>query len=73
MQSIYNDSKANIPKVLSKNGLYRIQIKSMQNDRGANRSVTVSKDLLVHYEDIEDFAVGGIKEGEPAIICTGKG
>jgi hypothetical protein len=54
MQSKYNDSKANISKALSKHGLYPIQITSAQNDGGANRSVTASKDLLVHYKDIED-------------------
>jgi hypothetical protein len=73
LQKQYDTSKANICKAITKNGLYQIQIQSAQNDGGANRSVMASKDLLVHYEDIEDYAIGGVKEGEPAIICTGKG
>jgi hypothetical protein len=35
--------------------------------------VTSSKDLLLHYETIPDYAINGVKEGEPAIICIGKG
>jgi hypothetical protein len=73
LQKQKDHSKANICKAITKNGLYRIQIQSAQNDGGANRLVTASKDLLIHYEDIEDYAIGGVKEGEPAIICTGKG
>jgi hypothetical protein len=57
----------------NKGGLYRVQILSAQHDGGANRSVTSSKDLLLHFEDIPDYAINGVKEGEPAIVCTGRG
>jgi deoxyuridine 5'-triphosphate nucleotidohydrolase len=62
-----------ITKAISENGIYRVQILSAQHDSGANRSVTSSKNILLHYEDIEDYAINGVKDGEPAIICTGKG
>ena len=44
-----------------------------QNDGGANRSVTSDKHLLIQYKDIKPYAIGGVKEGEVAIYCTGIG
>ena len=64
---------AKISNAIARNGIYRIQIVSAQHDGGANRSVTSSKDILVHYEPIDDYAINGVKDGEPAIVCIGKG
>jgi hypothetical protein len=62
-----------IQQAISRNGIYRVQIQSAQHDGGANRSVTANKDILLHFETIEDYAINGVKDGEPAIVCTGKG
>jgi hypothetical protein len=73
LQSIKNQHDNRICQAISSNGIYRVQIQSAQHDGGANRSVTSSKDLLLHYEPIEDYAINGVKDGEPAITCIGKG
>jgi dUTP pyrophosphatase len=65
--------EAKITSAISNNGLYRVRILSAQHDSGANRSVTSCKNLLLHYKDIDDYAINGVKEGEPAIVCTGTG
>jgi hypothetical protein len=62
-----------ITTAISNGGIYRVRIQSAQNDGKANRSVTSQKDLLLHYQDIPDFAISGVKDGEPAIYCTGQG
>lgn len=62
-----------IAKAISKGGIYRVQITSAQNDGGANRLVTSKKDLLLHFQDIPDYAISGVKDGELAIYCTGQG
>lgn len=62
-----------IQQAISNNGIYRVQIQSAQHNGGANRSVTSNKQILLHYEKIKDYAINGVKEGEPAIICIGKG
>jgi deoxyuridine 5'-triphosphate nucleotidohydrolase len=62
-----------ISQAIDKNGIYRVHIQHAQNDGGANRSVTSCKDLLVHYETIADYGINGVKEGEAAIVCTGRG
>ena len=62
-----------ISRAVGNKGIYRVQIKSAQNDGGANRLVTSSKSLLVHYEDIPGYGISDVKEGEAAIVCTGKG
>ena len=62
-----------ISTAIENNDIYRVQILSAQNDGGANRSVTSTKSLLLHYEHIDDYAMNGVKEGKPAIICTGRG
>ena len=45
----------------------------MQNDGGANRSVTNCKHVLIHYKSIEPYPINGINNNEPAIHCTGFG
>jgi hypothetical protein len=62
-----------ILNAMHKNGIYHVQILSEQHDSVANQSVTSYKDILLHYEDIEDYVINGVKDGEPEIICTGKG
>ena len=63
--------------VQKNNGLYRIHINtsnSMQNDGGANRSVTNNKNMLIGYQSIDPYPIGGVnEENGPAILCTGKG
>ncbi len=62
-------------------GIYKVQLQlptnttttSVQNDGGANRSVTNQKHLLHNYKDIKPYPIGGVKDGEPAIYCTGRG
>jgi hypothetical protein len=63
----------NIAQAIDRNGIYRVNIHNAQNDGGANRSVTSSKSLLVHFEEISDYGINGVKEGEAAIVCTGRG
>jgi hypothetical protein len=73
LQSQRQEYESKIANAIPKNGLYRVQILSAQHDSGANRSVTACKDILLYYTDIEDYAINGVKDGEPAIVCTGKG
>jgi hypothetical protein len=53
-------------------GLYQHCLR-MQNDGGANRSITDQKHLLLSYEAITPYPINGVKDGEPALHCTGKG
>jgi hypothetical protein len=62
-----------ISQAIKNDGIYRVRIQHAQNDGRANRSVTSSKSLLVHYQDIADYGINGVKEGETAITCTGQG
>ena len=45
----------------------------MQNDGGANHSVTNCKNILIHYKSIDPYPISGINCNEPAIHCTGFG
>jgi deoxyuridine 5'-triphosphate nucleotidohydrolase len=67
------DHEACISKAITRNGIYRIQISQAQNDGGANRSVTNNRDLLIKYENIPKYPINGVKDGEVAIYCTGRG
>jgi predicted restriction endonuclease len=62
-----------VSQVIQNNDWYRVCIQHTQNDGGTNRSVTSVKSLLVHYEDIADYGINGVKEGKTAITCTGRG
>jgi transposase InsO family protein len=53
-------------------GIYKHCLR-MQNDGGANRSITNQKHLLIWYENIKPYPINGVKDGEPALHCTGKG
>ena len=69
----YQSKQAKINEIMKKgNGIYRGSLK-MQDDGGANRSVTNQKELLIHYKDIKPYGIGGVKKGEAAIYCTGEG
>ena len=46
---------------------------TIQNDTEANKNVTSDKSLLYNYEDIAPNPIGGVKEDDVAIVCTGKG
>ena len=61
-----------LAKIPSATGIYRNVIK-MQNDGGANRSVTNQRQNLIHFESIPPYPICGVKDGEPALHCTGKG
>ena len=55
-------------------GLYQFQLSNeMQNDGGANRSVTSSKNILLHYKSIDPYPINGINSNTPAIHCIGFG
>ena len=58
---------------IKRNGIYKATLATAQNDGGANRSVTSSKDLLVHYKTIDPYPINGVQKGDPAIYCTGTG
>ena len=45
----------------------------MQNDSGANRSVTNCRNILIHYKSNDPYPINGINCNEPAIHCTGFG
>jgi dUTP pyrophosphatase len=62
-----------IASSIGRNGIYKATLATAQNDGGANRSVTSSKDLLVHYRDIDPYPINGVQKGDPAIYCTGTG
>ena len=58
----------------SSNGIYEMQLQPyLQNDGGANRSVTNCKHILYEYKDIQPYPIGGINNSDPAIYCTGHG
>ena len=75
----YRDSKLRdryenkINSAIKKNGIHRVKLATAQNDSGANRSVTNQRNLLVHFKSIKPYAINGVKEGSPAIYCTGIG
>ena len=55
-------------------GLYSLEINTnIQNDSGANRSVTNLKSILHDYREITPYPIGGINNNGPAIHCTGFG
>ena len=69
----YRDKQFRIEQIVKHGqGIYRGMLR-MQDDSGANRSVTNCKSLLVAYQDIQPYAIGGVKDGDPAIHCTGMG
>ncbi len=45
----------------------------MQNDSGANRSITNNKRILIHYRPIKDYPINGVGNDGPAVTCTGYG
>ena len=56
------------------NGLYEFQINTqIQNDSGANRSVTNLISLLHNFKTIDPYPIGGVNSQTPAIYCTGFG
>ena len=56
------------------NGLYELNINThVQNDSGANRSVTNLISLLHDYRQIEPYPIAGVNSDAPAIYCTGFG
>ena len=61
-----------LSKLPTATGIYRNAIR-MQNDGGANRSVTNQRHLLIHFEEISPYPISGVKDGEAALHCTGKG
>jgi hypothetical protein len=42
-------------------------------DRGANRSVTPDKQLLLKYRNIKPYKISGINKDEIALLCKGVG
>ena len=46
---------------------------TIQSDMGANRNVTNNRSLLLQYEIIPSYPIGGVHADEVAIECTGKG
>ena len=40
---------------------------------GANRNVTDNKSILLNYEDIVPYPIGGVKADNISITCTDKG
>lgn len=59
------------PLIGHKNPNYTITL--IQSDMGANRCVTNLKHIIVGYEDIPDYPIGGVKMDAVAIVCKGKG
>ena len=55
------------------NGLNQVQVDTnnkLQNDSGANQSVTGSKHLLLRYKFIQLYPMGGVNNSETVIVCT---
>lgn len=57
-----------ISTAIDNNRIYHVQILSEWNDGSANRSVTSTKSLLLHYETIAGYAINGVKEGVVVIF-----
>ena len=56
------------------NGIYELQINThIQNDSGANRSVTNLISLLHNFKTIDPYPISGVNSKSPAIVCTGFG
>jgi dUTP pyrophosphatase len=70
LRKMYEDK---IAMSIKRNGIYQAKLAVAQNDGGANRSVTSSKELLVHYKNIDPYPINGVQKGDPAIYCTGTG
>ena len=69
------DAKINTA-IQGSNGLYRVRVDTtpkLQNDGGANRSVTSMKNLLLNFQHIKPYPIGGVNDNETAITCTGYG
>ena len=66
-----------ITRMIREKGLYRVQLdtnRKAQHDAGANRSVTSMKHLLINYEEITPYPIGGVNSNSGAAIhCVGKG
>ena len=55
-------------------GIYEMQFNPhLQNDGGANRSVTNNKNILSQFKEINAYPIGGVNNSSPAIYCTGHG
>ena len=55
-------------------GIYKIQLQhEIQNDGGANRSVTNCRPILHNFKFINPYPIGGVNNSTPAIYCTGYG
>ena len=52
---------------------HKLQIIKIQNDIGADISVTNTKDELLPYQQISPLQINDVQKGDPAITCTGKG
>ena len=63
------ETKVNTASALQ-SSKFRVMI---QSDMGANRCITDNKGIMVDYEDIPAYPVGGIEKEEVAVICTGNG
>ena len=48
-------------------------IDTIQNDTGANRTVTNRKGIIYEYEDATPFPIADVNADDVAIVCTGKG
>lgn len=67
----FNHISTVINKIHSK-GLLSLQINTdIQNDSGANRSVTTLKNILHDCRDITPYPIGGINTTGLAIHCIG--
>ena len=63
-----------IIKKLQSRGIYEMKLQQkLQNDGGANRSVTNCKQILYNYKDIPPYPIGGANNSSPAIYCSGYG
>ena len=43
----------------------------VQSDMGINRCITDEQDIIIYYEDISTYLVGGIGKYEVTVICSG--
>ena len=51
---------------------FHIRTTQIQSDMGANRCVSDNKSIMVNFQEIAPYAVGGVEKEEVAIVCTGK-
>ena len=55
-----------LPQTQQHTSTFGINTEQFQSDMGANRNVTDNKDILLQYQDIDPYHIGGVKADDVA-------